>query len=66
MKNKKIIGYVLLGGVLMKILHNQKIIDDHIRKSSSGYYIDYHETIEENTITKKVCKKLYKLFNKDE
>ena len=36
MKKGKIIGYALLGGLLLKILHNQQIIDNHIEEASHG------------------------------
>jgi len=64
MKKHEIIGSVILGGLLIKILHNQKIIDSHIERNIKSN-ISYDETIEYNSLRNKLGRKIYKLFNKE-
>ena len=65
MKKGKIIGYALLGGLLLKILHNQQIIDNHIEEASHGGYVYSGSTVEYNSLKSKIERtKLYqKLYN---
>jgi hypothetical protein len=64
MNKIKIIGYIMLGGLLLKIIHNQETLDNHIERNyNSG--IRYDETIEYNNLRNKIGRKIYKLFNKE-
>lgn len=64
MNKFKIIGYIMLGGLLLKIIHNQETLDNHIERNyQSG--IRYDETIEYNNLRNKIGRKIYKLFNKE-
>ena len=64
MKKREIIGSIILGGLLMKILHNQKVLDNHIERNTKSN-ISYDETIEYNSLRNKIGRKIYKLFNKE-
>ena len=64
MNKIKILSYIMLGGLLLKIIHNQETLDNHIeRNCNSG--IRYDETLEYNNLRNKKKKKIYKLFNKE-
>ena len=64
MNKIKIIGYIMLGGLLLKIIRNQETLDNHIERNyNSG--ISYDETIEYNNIHNKIARKIYKLLNKE-
>ena len=64
MNKIKILGYITLGGLLLKIIHNQEILDNHIeRNCNSG--IGYDETLEYNNLRNRIGRKIYKLFNKE-
>lgn len=64
MNKIKIIGYIMLGGLLLKIIRNQETLDNHIERNyNSG--IRYDETIEYNNIHNKITRKIYKLLNKE-
>ena len=64
MNKIKIIGYITFGGLLLRIIHNQETLDNHIeRNHNSG--IRYDETIEYNNLRNKIGRKIYKLFNKE-
>lgn len=64
MNKIKIIGYIMLGGLLLKIIHNQETLDNHIERNyNSG--IRYDETIEYNNLRNKIERKICKLLNKE-
>ena len=64
MNKIKILGYITLGGLLLKIIHNQEALDNHIeRNCNSG--ISYDETLEYNNLRNRIGRKIYKLFNKE-
>lgn len=64
MNKIKIIGYIMLGGLLLKIIHNQETLDNHIERNyNSG--VRYDETIEYNNLRNKIGRKIYKLLNKE-
>lgn len=64
MKKVKILGCVLLGGALYKILKNQERIDRHIYEKGV-YGIDRDDLIDENTTTRKIEKFIYKHLHKE-
>ena len=54
----------MLGGLLLKIIHNQETLDNHIERNyNSG--VRYDETIEYNNLRNKIGRKIYKLLNKE-
>ena len=62
-KFKVIIG-IIFGGLLLKIIHNQEVLDNHLEQNmNSG--IRYDETLEYNSLRNKLGRKIYKLFNKE-
>lgn len=64
MNKIKILSYIMLGGLLLRIIHNQETLDNHIeRNCNSG--ISYDETLEYNNLRNKIGRKIYKLFNKE-
>ena len=64
MNKIKIIGYIMLGGLLLKVIHNQETLDNHIERNyNSG--VRYDETIEYNSLRNKIGRKIYKLLNKE-
>ena len=64
MNKIKILSYIMLGGLLLKIIHNQETLDNHIeRNCNSG--ISYDETLEYNNLRNRIRRKIYKLFNKE-
>lgn len=64
MNKIKILSYIMLGGLLLKIIHNQETLDNHIeRNCNSG--ISYDETLEYNNLRNRIGRKIYKLFNKE-
>ena len=64
MNKIKILGYIIFGGLLLKIIHNQETLDNHIeRNCNSG--IGYDETLEYNNLRNRIGRKIYKLFNKE-
>ena len=64
MNKIKILGYITLGGLLLKIIHNQETLDNHIEcNCNSG--ISYDETLEYNNLRNRIGRKIYKLFNKE-
>jgi len=64
MNKIKIIGYIMLGGLLLKIIHNQETLDNHIERNLKSD-IRYDETIEYNSLRNKIGRKIYKLLNKE-
>lgn len=64
MNKIKIIGYIMLGGLLLKIIHNQETLDNHIERNYNSR-IRYDETIEYNNLRNKIGRKIYKLLNKE-
>ena len=64
MNKFKIIVGIIFGGLLLKIIHNQEVLDNHLeRNMNSG--IRYDETLEYNNSRNKLKRKIYKLFNKE-
>lgn len=64
MNKIKILSYIMLGGLLLRIIHNQETLDNHIeRNCNSG--ISYDETLEYNNLRNRIGRKIYKLFNKE-
>ena len=64
MNKIKIFGYIMLGRLLLRIIHNQETLDNHIeRNCNSG--IVYDETLEYNNLRNRIGRKIYKLFNKE-
>ena len=64
MNKIKILGYNMLGGLLLRIIHKQETLDNHIeRNCNSG--IGYDETLEYNNLRNRIGRKIYKLFNKE-
>ena len=64
MNKIKILSYIMLGGLLLRIIHNQETLDNHIeRNCNSG--ICYDETLEYNNLRNRIGRKIYKLFNKE-
>ena len=64
MNKIEILSYIMLGGLLLKIIHNQETLDNHIeRNCNSG--ISYDETLEYNNLRNRIGRKIYKLFNKE-
>ena len=64
MNKIKILGYITLGGLLLKISHNQEVLDSHLEQNmNSG--IRYDETLEYNNLRNKLGRNIYKLFNKE-
>lgn len=64
MNKIRIIGYIMLGGLLLKIIHNQETLDNHIERNLKSD-IRYDETIEYNSLRNKIGRKIYKLLNKE-
>ena len=64
MNKFKVIVGIIFGGWLLKIIHNQEVLDSHLeRNMNSG--IRYDETLECNDLRNKLGRKIYKLFNKE-
>lgn len=64
MNKIKILSYIMLGGLLLRIIHNQETLDNHIeRNCNSG--ISYDETLEYNNLRNRIGRKIYKIFNKE-
>ena len=64
MNKFKVIVGIIFGGLLLKIIHNQEVLDNHLEQNmNSG--IRYDETLEYNIIHNKLGRKIYKLFNKE-
>ena len=64
MNKIKILGYITLGGLLLKIIHNQETLDNHIERNCNSS-IGYDETLEYNNLRNRIGRKIYKLFNKE-
>ena len=64
MNKIKILGYITLGGLLLKIIHNQETLDNHIERNCNSC-IGYDETLEYNNLRNRIGRKIYKLFNKE-
>lgn len=66
MKEKiEIIGIVALGALLLKVIHNQEVLDNHIERGmNSG--VRYNETLEYNNLRNKIERKILesKLYKK--
>ena len=56
MKKKEILLSVIFGGLLLKIINNQKVLDDHLYEVSSHGHggIWKNETLSENTLHAKL------------
>ena len=64
MNKFKVIVGIIFGGLLLKIIHNQEVLDNHLEQNmNSG--IRYDETLEYNNLRNKLKRKIYKLFNKE-
>ena len=64
MNKFKVIVGIIFGGLLLKIIHNQEVLDSHLeRNMNSG--IRYDETLEYNNLRNKLRRKIYKLFDKE-
>lgn len=64
MNKFKVIVGIIFGGLLLKIIHNQEVLDNHLEQNmNSG--IRYDETLEYNNLHNKLGRKIYKLFNKE-
>ena len=64
MNKFKVIVGIIFGGLLLKIIHNQEVLDSHLeRNMKSG--IRYDETLEYNNLRNKLGRNIYKLFNKE-
>ena len=64
MNKFKVIVGIIFGGLLLKIIHNQEVLDSHLEQNmNSG--IRYDETLEYNNLRNKLGRKSYKLFNKE-
>ena len=64
MNKFKVIVGIIFGGLLLKIIHNQEVLDSHLEQNmNSG--IRYDETLEYNNSRNKLKRKIYKLFNKE-
>ena len=64
MNKFKVIVGIIFGGLLLKIIHNQEVLDNHLEQNmNSG--IRYDETLEYNSLRNKLGRKIYKLFNKE-
>ena len=64
MNKFKVIVSIIFGGLLLKIIHNQEVLDNHLEQNmNSG--IRYDETLEYNNLCNKLGRKIYKLFNKE-
>lgn len=64
MNKFKVIVGIIFGGLLLKIIHNQEVLDNHLEQNmNSG--IRYDETLEYNNLCNKLGRKIYKLFNKE-
>ena len=64
MNKFKVIVGIIFGGLLLKIIHNQEVLDNHLEQNmNSG--ITYEETLEYNNLRNKLRRKIYKLFNKE-
>ena len=68
MNKKEIILCVVFGGLLLKIIKNQEVIDDHINDISKnghgGVWSD--SVLSNNTIRAKLYRKYYARKNKNE
>ena len=64
MNKFKVIVGIIFGGLLLKIIHNQEVLDNHLEQNmNSG--IRYDETLEYNNLRNKLRRKIYKLFDKE-
>ena len=64
MNKFKVIVGIIFGGLLLKIIHNQEVLDNHLEQNmNSG--IRYDETLEYNNLRNKLERNIYKLFNKE-
>ena len=64
MNKFKVIVGIIFGGLLLKIIHNQEVLDNHLEQNmNSG--IRYDETLEYNNLRNKLGRKIYKRFNKE-
>ena len=64
MNKFKVIVGIIFGGLLLKIIHNQEVLDNHLEQNmNSG--IRYDETLEYNNLRNKLGRKIYKHFNKE-
>ena len=64
MNKFKVIVGIIFGGLLLKIIHNQEVLDNHLEQNmNSG--IRYDETLEYNNLCNRIGRKIYKLFNKE-
>lgn len=64
MNKFKVIVGIIFGGLLLKIIHNQEVLDNHLEQNmNSG--IRYDETLEYNNLHNKLGRNIYKLFNKE-
>ena len=64
MNKFKVMVGIIFGGLLLKIIHNQEVLDNHLEQNmNSG--IRYDETREYNNLHNKLGRKIYKLFNKE-
>ena len=64
MNKFKVIVGIIFGGLLLKIIHNQEVLDNHLEQNmNSG--IRYDETLEYNNLRNKLRRKIYNLFNKE-
>ena len=64
MNKFKVIVGIIFGGLLLKIIHNQEVIDNHLEQNMNSGII-YNETLEYNNLRNKLRRKIYKLFNKE-
>ena len=64
MNKFKVIVGIIFGGLLLKIIHNQEVLDSHLERNMNSGII-YSETLEYNNLRNKLKRKIYKLFNKE-
>lgn len=64
MNKFKVIVGIIFGGLLLKIIHNQEVLDNHLEQNMNSGII-YSETLEYNNLRNKLRRKIYKLFNKE-
>ena len=58
MNKFKVIVGIIFGGLLLKIIHNQEVLDNHLEQNmNSG--IRYNETLEYNNLRNKLGRKIY-------
>ena len=65
MNKFKVIVGIIFGGLLLKIIHNQEVLDEHLERSRNGGFIMYDDTLEYNNLRNKLGRKINKLFNKE-